>query len=130
MPDDIESIMKKYFLITAISFILFISCGDETQQQMGLPEIPVYKTEIQRIPIYQEFVGEVYGVKDITIRARVAGYLEEIYGDINEFKNLEYYVDTDDLIDEAIDIDGEAHTIASYDGNEENYGDLSYFRRN
>jgi membrane fusion protein (multidrug efflux system) len=89
--------MKKYSLITAIGFILFIGCGDETEQRMGIPEIPVYKTEIQRIPIYQEFVGEVYGVKDISIRARVAGYLEEIYfneGTVVEKGKLLYRIES------------------------------------
>ncbi|MBT8378686.1 MAG: efflux RND transporter periplasmic adaptor subunit [Ignavibacteria bacterium] len=72
--------MKKFFiLIASISLLLFISCGDDIQKQMFTPEIPVYKTETQRIPIYQEFVGEVYGLKDISIRARVVGYLEQIY---------------------------------------------------
>lgn len=73
--------MKKHFIIAAISSLLFMSCGDETQQRMGLLEIPVFKTSPQRVPIYQEFVGEVYGVKDISIRARVQGYLEQIYFD-------------------------------------------------
>ncbi len=31
--------------------------------------------------IYQEFVGQVYGLKDISIRARVEGFLEGIYFD-------------------------------------------------
>lgn len=74
--------MKKYFITSAaICLLLFISCGDDTQQQIGIPEIPVFKTETQRVPIYQEFVGEVYGAKDISIRARVHGYLEQIYFD-------------------------------------------------
>ena len=79
--------MKKLSIITIVSLLLLLSCGDEPQQQMGVPEIPVYKTETQRIPIYQEFVGEVYGKKDISIRARVAGYLEQIY--FNEGSQVE-----------------------------------------
>lgn len=31
------------------------------------------------VPVYQEFVGQVYGLKDIAIRTRVEGYLEGIY---------------------------------------------------
>jgi membrane fusion protein (multidrug efflux system) len=72
--------MKKYlFQIIASSLIFLTSCGVDTQQQMGVPEILVFKTKAERVPVYQEFVGEVYGVKDISIRARVQGYLEEIY---------------------------------------------------
>jgi len=33
----------------------------------------------QEVPIYREFVGQVYGFKDITIRARVEGFLEGIH---------------------------------------------------
>ena len=83
-----ERIMKKYFIkIVSISLFLFISCGDETEQQVGIPEILVFKTTTQRVPVYQEYVGEVYGVKDISIRARVLGYLEQIY--FNEGTNVE-----------------------------------------
>jgi len=71
--------MKKLSIITIVSLLLLLSCGNENQQQGGTPEILVYKTKAERVPIYQEFVGEVYGKKDISIRARVAGYLEQIY---------------------------------------------------
>jgi len=71
--------MKKLSIITIVSLLLMLSCGNENQQQGGTPEILVYKTKAERVPIYQEFVGEVYGKKDISIRARVAGYLEQIY---------------------------------------------------
>ena len=71
--------MKKLSIIFAFLIALIISCGDDNQKQMGAFEIPVFKTKSERVPVYKEFVGEVYGEKDISIRARVAGYLEEIY---------------------------------------------------
>jgi membrane fusion protein (multidrug efflux system) len=43
------------------------------------PEIPVIVTKGQDVPLYQEFVGQVFGAKDITIRARVEGFLNEIH---------------------------------------------------
>lgn len=58
------------------------------------------------------------------------GYLEEIYGDIKEFGQLENYVDTDSLIEEAINIDGIGHTLATYDGDEHTYGNMDYYRTN
>ena len=36
-------------------------------------------TEAQEVPLFQEFVGQVYGLKDIDIAARVEGFLEEIH---------------------------------------------------
>jgi membrane fusion protein (multidrug efflux system) len=90
--------MKKYFfIIIALCIVLAISCGDDKNLQMGIPEIPVFQTKTQRIPIYQEFVGEVYGAKDISIRARVAGYLEEIYfneGTVVEKGKLLYRIES------------------------------------
>lgn len=43
------------------------------------PEIPVVVTKGQDVPLYQEFVGQVFGAKDIAIRARVEGFLNEIH---------------------------------------------------
>ncbi len=88
--------MKKLITITILIFLL-VSCGDENQQQMGALEVPVYKIKSERVPIYQEFVGEVFGLKDISIRARVAGYLEEIYfneGTVVEKGKLLYRIES------------------------------------
>ena len=46
---------------------------------MDLLDIPVYVTQAQNVPIYQEFVGQIYGFKDIAIRARVEGFLEGMH---------------------------------------------------
>ncbi len=43
------------------------------------PEVTVYQTLSTEVPIYQEFVGQIYGYKDIAIAARVEGYLEDIH---------------------------------------------------
>jgi membrane fusion protein (multidrug efflux system) len=63
-----------------IVLALFISCSkNEEQSQLSVPDIPVFETQEQEVSIYQEFVGQVYGYKDIDIRARVEGFLEEIH---------------------------------------------------
>ncbi|TFH00721.1 MAG: biotin/lipoyl-binding protein [Calditrichales bacterium] len=67
-----------YVLLNGISLFL-LSCGDGGGPQMGLSEIAVYETRAEEINIYQEFVGQVYGYKDIAIRARVEGFLEGVY---------------------------------------------------
>jgi membrane fusion protein (multidrug efflux system) len=41
--------------------------------------VTVIVTEAQEVPIYEEFVGQVFGLKDIAIRARVEGFLEGIH---------------------------------------------------
>jgi membrane fusion protein (multidrug efflux system) len=46
---------------------------------MTPPEISVVEVIQKDVPIYKEFVGQVYGHKDIPIRARVEGFLEGIH---------------------------------------------------
>ena len=43
------------------------------------PKVTVIETITEEVNIYQEFVGQVYGFKDIAIRARVEGFLEGIH---------------------------------------------------
>jgi membrane fusion protein (multidrug efflux system) len=58
-----------------------LACRDKTAAppEIPPPEIPVIVTQAQDVPIFQEFVGQVYGAEDIAIRARVEGFLEEIH---------------------------------------------------
>jgi membrane fusion protein (multidrug efflux system) len=58
---------------------LFIYCRDQEQSaQMQPPEIPVFEVKQQDVPIYNELAGQIYGQKDIPIRARVDGLIEKI----------------------------------------------------
>lgn len=61
--------------------LLLPSCGrsQEAAKPPPPPDVEVIETQAQRVPIYQEFVGQVSGFKDISIRARVEGYLEGIH---------------------------------------------------
>ena len=62
-----------------IASVTFVSCGSEEQAVVPPQQITVVKVLSSDVPIYNEFIGEVYGEKDIPIRARVEGYLEGIY---------------------------------------------------
>ncbi len=67
-------------LLALLTIATVVSCGKKEQkQQVAPPEIPVVKVERQDVPVFQEFVGQIYGLKDITIRARVEGFLEGIH---------------------------------------------------
>ena len=62
-------------------FLLLFSCSkkDELQAQAPAPQITVVVAQAKDVPIFQEFVGQIYGFKDIAIRARVEGFLEGIH---------------------------------------------------
>ncbi len=69
---------KKIFVII-ILLLIVASCGTDEQSKLFVPDIAVYKITAEDVPIHQEFVGQVFGLKDIAIRARVEGFLEGIY---------------------------------------------------
>jgi membrane fusion protein (multidrug efflux system) len=58
---------------------LFACKAEEEAAQAPPPDIPVVVVKSQAVPLYLEFVGQVYGFKDIAIRARVEGFLEGIH---------------------------------------------------
>ena len=76
---------KNYFsVVPSAVFILItflmISCGKKSEMQnQPPPKIPVIKAERKNVPVYKEFVGQIYGFQDIAIRARVEGFLEAIH---------------------------------------------------
>jgi len=67
------------FILIAILIFTFFACKNEQQTPPPPPAIPVVEVIQKDVPIYQEFVGQVYGLYDIPIRARVEGWLEGIY---------------------------------------------------
>ncbi len=74
-----NNLMIRYVLCILV-LLFFLSCSKkEDQAPPPPPNVTVYQTEAQEVPIYREFVGQVFGFKDIAIRARVEGYLEGIH---------------------------------------------------
>ena len=70
--------MKTKLTLLCILLVLFFSCSQKEEQQAQAlpPQVTVVVTQAKDVPIYQEFVGQIYGFKDIAIRARVEGFLE------------------------------------------------------
>ncbi len=60
-------------------FLIVSSCGNKKKAAPPPPEIKVVKVLQANVPIYKEFVGQIYGQVDIPIRARVSGFLEGIH---------------------------------------------------
>ena len=80
--------------------LIFSSCSEKNKQAPPPPEIPVVEVIQKDVPIYQDFVGQVYGQYDIPIRARVSGFLDAIHFDEGRWVKkgqLLYTVDPDPL---------------------------------
>ncbi len=75
--------MKRYKgVLLCFVFLCLFSCLPEEEKEQAPPppqEVMFYETEASNVPIYMEFVGQIYGFKDIGISARVEGYLEGIH---------------------------------------------------
>ncbi len=80
--NQVETEMSFRTLALASLFLCFLNaCGE---QQQAAPEAPppgvlVFETEPRDTPLVIEFVGVTSGEKDITIRARVEGFLEGVH---------------------------------------------------
>lgn len=73
------SIILRKFSIVMMILLIIISCGKKKPKAYTPLEIPVVKVIQKDIPVYQNFVGQVYGQYDIPIRARVSGFLDAIH---------------------------------------------------
>lgn len=70
--------VMKYFYLSLLALLMIACKGDKEVAQLPPQEIPVFEAIQKDVPIYDELVGQIYGLKDIPIRARVDGYLEKI----------------------------------------------------
>ncbi len=70
----------KPVLILYVLVLFFAgSCKEESVKKLPVPDIQVVTMNAEKVPLYKEFVGQVFGFKDIPIRARVDGFLEGIH---------------------------------------------------
>jgi membrane fusion protein (multidrug efflux system) len=67
--------------LVVIFFLLAVltGCSEKKQETQNIQEIPVVQVLQKNVPVFREFVGEVFGEKDIPIRARVDGVLLGIH---------------------------------------------------
>jgi membrane fusion protein (multidrug efflux system) len=69
-----------FLLIATLTFLGVAGCKGP-QKKAGPLELEVATMEVQpqEVVVYQDFVGTVNGIENAEIRARVAGYLEEVH---------------------------------------------------
>jgi len=73
--------MKLLKIIFLLGFLFILYSCSEKETSMPTLKIEVYEIVEQEVPIINEFVGNVFGQKDIAIRARAIGFLEGIHFD-------------------------------------------------
>ena len=96
--------MKLKPLFFALIVVVISSCKDKEQKAPPPQPFQVYEVQTKSVPIYEEFVGQVYGEKDIPIRARVVGFLDGIHfkeGEQVKKGQLLYSIDPDPLQQEV-----------------------------
>lgn len=69
--------MTKTFAL-ALILTLVVGCAPQ-KPTFQPPVIPVYKATMEEVSVYKDFIGQTYGLYDISVRARVDGYLEGIH---------------------------------------------------
>jgi len=75
-------ILKNAIIVLFFSTgLLITACQKEEAPKEPPPptEVTVYTTKAENVPIFQIYVGQIYGAKDIAIRARVEGFVEGIH---------------------------------------------------
>jgi membrane fusion protein (multidrug efflux system) len=66
--------------VLLVSLITLSFCKEQVNQMAAPPpEIQIMQVIEKDVPLQRDFVGQVYGLKDIPIRARVEGYLVGIH---------------------------------------------------
>ncbi len=74
--------MKNRFFVFTLVLVLFLlvsGCKEKSAATQPPPKVQVVEVIQQDIPIMEEFVGQTYGLFDISIQARVDGFLEGIF---------------------------------------------------
>jgi membrane fusion protein, multidrug efflux system len=74
--------MKRILIVLVLSsslFVLITGCKEKIATALPPPKVQVVEVIQQDIPVIEEFVGETYGLFDISIKARVDGFLEGLH---------------------------------------------------
>ena len=71
--------LKKLSIVCSLLLAILACSKEEAPKEAPPPKVTVIVTAAQEVPLYQEFVGQIFGLKDIAISARVEGFLEGIH---------------------------------------------------
>jgi membrane fusion protein (multidrug efflux system) len=77
-------------------FVSINSCKEEEKKAEVSPEVNVVVAGKETIPVYSEYVGQIYGQTDVSIEPRVEGWVTGIYfkeGSVVQKGSLLYTID-------------------------------------
>jgi len=97
-------------LATGCLFLLITSCKEEEKKSEVSPEVNVVAAGKETIPMYSEYVGEVYGMTDVNIEPRVQGWITGIFfkeGSLVQKGSLLYTIDDQPFINNVGAADAE-----------------------
>ncbi len=86
---------------TGLLFLSIFSCKEEEKKPDVSPEVNVVAAGKLNIPVYSEYVGQVYGLSDVNIDPRVQGWVTGIYfkeGSLVQKGSLLYTIDDQPFI--------------------------------
>jgi len=76
----VQKLLAGLTFISVFALALLTSCnGDKKPTALPPSKVEVITIKTENVPVYTEFVGQVYGQSDIAIRARVEGFLESMH---------------------------------------------------
>jgi len=73
------TILLRNYSVVLLMLLIISSCSEKKQKAPPPLNISVVKVIQEDVPIYQDFIGQVYGKFDIPIRTRVDGFLDSIH---------------------------------------------------
>jgi membrane fusion protein (multidrug efflux system) len=74
--------MKNYSLsfLSLFAAVFVIACKEEKAAPPALvPDVNVVAAGKLTVPVYSDYVGQTYGISDVNIRSRVAGYITSMH---------------------------------------------------
>lgn len=93
--------LNKQILPAFVLMAGLFSCGDNKKEKpVIVPDVNVVAAGKLTVPVYTDYVGETYGISDVNIRSRVAGYVVSMHfkeGQTVEKGQLLYVVDDRNL---------------------------------
>src|SRR5688572_10430296 len=84
-------------IIFVLSVLLIIGCSSKKEQVVAPPvKVNVVKAVVNDVPLFEDFVAQVYGESDVDIRSRVEGWVTSVNfkeGSVVKKGDLLYIID-------------------------------------